>query len=291
MRRRIIIGYDGLEHSEDALALGGLLAEVLDAEPVVVAVLYLPEWLMGPEDVETWLREAAEPIFEVARKRLAPLEVETRAIAGSSPAHALHDLAEEEAPLTIVVGSTRRGALGRVFIGGTGESLLSGAPCAIAVAPLGYAERDERRLVRIGVAADGSEESWSALDAAVSLVAELHGSLILLAVAEPLRSAYAGSTLLTPGDFEAASEQHFTRVLEEAAARAGSELSVEQRLLSGEPAEALAEAAKDLDLLVLGSRGYGPRRRALMGGVSGKLMRVAPCPLLVLPRGAGGFGG
>jgi nucleotide-binding universal stress UspA family protein len=37
----------------------------------------------------------------------------------------------------------------------------------------------------------------------------------------------------------------------------------------------------------MGSRGYGPITHTLLGGVSGKLMRSAPCPLLVVARGAG----
>jgi nucleotide-binding universal stress UspA family protein len=254
---------------------------------VVVAVLYLPQGLIGPADIEGLLREPAEQIFEKARRHLAPLEVETREIVGPSPAHALHDLAEKEEPMMVLVGSTRRGRLGRVFIGSTGESLLSGASCAIAVAPRGYATRDERKLLRIGVAVDGGEESWTALDAAASLARELHGSLSILTVVEPLESAYLGPTLLTSGEFEEASEQQSARVIEQAADRVGVGLPVEKRLLRGEAAEALAEAAADLDLLVLGSRGYGPVRRALLGGVSVKLMRLAPCPLLVLPRGAG----
>ena len=43
----------------------------------------------------------------------------------------------------------------------------------------------------------------------------------------------------------------------------------------------------DPELLILGSRGYGPLRSVLLGAVSSKLMRTAPCPVLVLPRGAG----
>lgn len=39
-------------------------------------------------------------------------------------------------------------------------------------------------------------------------------------------------------------------------------------------------------MLVLGSRGYGPVRRVLMGGTSAKLMRSAPCPVLAVPRSA-----
>ena len=58
-------------------------------------------------------------------------------------------------------------------------------------------------------------------------------------------------------------------------------------MLHGPAAEALAEEAKDLDLLILGSRGYGPVKGALLGSVSAKLMGSAPCAVLVLPRGSG----
>jgi nucleotide-binding universal stress UspA family protein len=52
----------------------------------------------------------------------------------------------------------------------------------------------------------------------------------------------------------------------------------------GDPADELATQASDLDLLVIGSRGYGPLRSVLLGGVSAKVMRSAPCPVFVVPR-------
>ncbi len=38
------------------------------------------------------------------------------------------------------------------------------------------------------------------------------------------------------------------------------------------------------DLLVVGSRGYGPVLRVLLGSVSTRLIHIAPCPVLVIPR-------
>jgi nucleotide-binding universal stress UspA family protein len=49
----------------------------------------------------------------------------------------------------------------------------------------------------------------------------------------------------------------------------------------------LAERSRELDLLVVGSRGYGPVRQVLIGGVSAELMRRAACPVLIVPRSAG----
>jgi nucleotide-binding universal stress UspA family protein len=37
---------------------------------------------------------------------------------------------------------------------------------------------------------------------------------------------------------------------------------------------------------VIGSRGYGPLHSVLLGGVSGRVIRDAACPVIVVPRGA-----
>jgi nucleotide-binding universal stress UspA family protein len=56
-------------------------------------------------------------------------------------------------------------------------------------------------------------------------------------------------------------------------------------LLEGEPPDQLVERSAGLDLLIMGSRGYGPLRAVLAGGVSGRVTRSAHCPVIVLPRG------
>ena len=58
-------------------------------------------------------------------------------------------------------------------------------------------------------------------------------------------------------------------------------------LLEGDVVEQLAALdERECDLLVFGSRGYGPVRRVLLGGVLRQLSRRAACPLVVVPRGA-----
>ena len=44
----------------------------------------------------------------------------------------------------------------------------------------------------------------------------------------------------------------------------------------------------DVDMLVCGSRGYGPVRRVLLGGVSSPLIRRAQLPVTVVPRATTG---
>ncbi|HEX6620427.1 MAG TPA: universal stress protein, partial [Solirubrobacteraceae bacterium] len=52
----------------------------------------------------------------------------------------------------------------------------------------------------------------------------------------------------------------------------------------GHPAEELIVATEKLDLLVLGSRRWGPVRRLALGSTSERVIRDAECPVLVPPR-------
>jgi nucleotide-binding universal stress UspA family protein len=61
---------------------------------------------------------------------------------------------------------------------------------------------------------------------------------------------------------------------------------VEPHAVYGNPVEELAVYSASLDLLVVGSRGYGPLGRLVHGSTSQQLARVARCPLLVLTRTA-----
>lgn len=54
----------------------------------------------------------------------------------------------------------------------------------------------------------------------------------------------------------------------------------------GGPREELVGSARTLDLLIVGSRNYGPLGRLIHGSVSRYLVGHASCPLLVLPRAA-----
>ena len=73
----------------------------------------------------------------------------------------------------------------------------------------------------------------------------------------------------------------------EASSRASSPITVgdvEPRAAYGQPAEELAPYSASLDLLIVGSRGYGPIGRLIHGSTSQQLAHSARCPLLVLTR-------
>ena len=65
----------------------------------------------------------------------------------------------------------------------------------------------------------------------------------------------------------------------------GNGVPVEIDAFVEDPADVLIRVSENLDLLVCGSRGYGPLRAVLLGGVSRRLAADARCPVIVLPRG------
>ena len=148
----IIIGYDGSDHAQDALALGDRLAGVTNASVILASVLH-DDPLVGGDEYEHVLRTDLMEALGMAQDRMEHRDVRLEVVAAPSAAHGLHELAERTPADLIVVGSSHRGALGRILAGSVAERLLHGSPCAVAVAPAGYAPG--RDLATIGVAYDG----------------------------------------------------------------------------------------------------------------------------------------
>lgn len=287
MKRKIIIGFDPQHGSRDVLRFGRLLAEVLAARPIILTALPWPNYMAPPADLQAQVDAEMRSRFLLIEEDLRDFEVETRAVAHRSPAEALHEIADAERAQMIVLGPCHRGPIGRTLAGSVGESLMHGAPCAIAVAPQGYADREQHRLLQVAVAFDGSPEAWSALEMAIGLAERCHGTLTVLTVADCLRygTDFTWPALTAP-DIEGAERIESERLLESALAHASDDLPREGRLLIGSAGSSLAEASNGFDLMITGSRAYGPALRTLLGSATRQLIRSSSCPVLVLPRGA-----
>jgi nucleotide-binding universal stress UspA family protein len=286
-RDMVVVGFSDREQSIDAVRLGSRLAEALDAELAVATVFEFAPVPVQAGDYGTLRDQHYADVFARAEKALGGAEFRRFELTGP-PGRALFDLAEREQPRILVLGSTHRGPVRRVLLGTVAQALVSAGPCAIAVAPRGYAEQAEEGILRIAVAANGSPESSSAVLAGVLLAKRLGARLSIVAVVEPPPYGYSASyAVMTDWEYKSAQEKEMHDALEEAEKLVPPDLPITAQLLHGEPAHALAEYAEDFDLLITGSRGYGPVNRLLLGGVSGKLLHSSPCPVLVLPRGAG----
>ena len=255
----VVVGVDGSERSLDALSLADLLAGTLRS-PTLIAFAHpngrLSSLLSGG-DYERLLRDVAERTFTIARERLQSVsERRMELVAAESP--------------------------------GVPASASSRAP-----PPRSPSRRPPTRTLW------GRCERWAAASTARpsrsarctgrqrSLGAPRRG-LRVVAVHEPVPLV---SVSVTAGPPTGTANQVLRRQLHEqldaavSALEPGVEASAE--LSDGSPAHALRERSGELDLLVLGSRGYGPLRAVLLGSVSSGLVRSAESPVVVVPRDAG----
>jgi nucleotide-binding universal stress UspA family protein len=233
------------------------------------------------QDAERTLARLAVELEDVSDVVLRPL------VANTSPAHALQATAEAEQAGIIVVGSSHTGRLGRVLPGSTAERLLHGAPCPVAVVPLGYRTHAARSRPVVGCAYRSTEDGAAALGAAEELALALSAPLRVMQVIEPLARIYDGGEMpLNLPEINASIFCDTERSLAERVAHLSSRLESEGTLYSGSPADVLIGLSETVDILVIGSRGYGPLKAVLLGGVSGQIIRSAACPVIVVPRHA-----
>lgn len=274
----ILVGVDGRQGGRDAIAL----AERLLAERAKLALVHVhggalnPMHAITPGLVEDE-RRAAQALLERERDE-ADVRAELVRVEALSAGGGLHQQAERQGADLLVVGSCGRGALGRAMLGNDTRAALNGAPCAVAIASAGYAEHP-LPLARIGVGYDGSPESGHALAVARALAAPTRARIEALQVVAIPTYAYTG--LLAPAVGES-----IDVLLSEARERLKAIPGVEGRAVYGLTGEELAAFGDGLDLLVVGSRGYGPVRRLVLGSTSDYLAHHARCSMLVLPRTA-----
>jgi nucleotide-binding universal stress UspA family protein len=288
---RIAAGVDGLREGEDAAALAATLAKVTGAELMLVAIhsdpLILPPIGSGWRD----LRKEARAMLRRARAEFAP-NARTTVETDFSVPRGLQRVIHREHRDLLVMGSSRLAPEGRVRIGKRTRQLLSHFDCPLAVAPRGFRDRDRAVIERVGVGYDGGPEAQAALELGASIAAAAGARLEVDAVVDDRVPSIAWSRFAHGGaehprwEDAVLGEIERRRVEAEAAAR---EVGVpgHVQIKRGRPADALLELSGSVDLLLVGSRRWGPVSRVLLGSTGEALLHDCACPVLVVPRPGG----
>jgi nucleotide-binding universal stress UspA family protein len=284
MFKKVIVGDDGQDGGADALALAKAIAPGAE---LILASAY--PWDATPsrfvqQGYGNILRDDTEKALRERADAAGVPGLRTTAIADSSPARALHQLAEREGADLMVTGSARRGALGRMVLGSVSRDVLHGSPCPVAVAPRGFSAGTP---TRIGVAFDHSPEAEKALDLAVAAAEALGASITVReVVAADLLPAIAGYPVVDVHRLGQEIVDDAQQRLDAKLAGLSTSVSIQGEAVLGTIPERLGELAGQVDLLVCGSRGWGAIRRVVLGSTADRLIHHAEVPVLVVPRTA-----
>jgi nucleotide-binding universal stress UspA family protein len=257
----------------------GLAASRLTGAPLIVVVVrpggpgvaqYLGDIDDSPDDARTVEH------LRLDLERQGHRDVEVKVLSARTVGGGLNEAARDLKPMLVVLGTSGRGVVGSVLMGSKAEGLIHDVPCPVAVVPKGYRGSDAGLTV-IGGACGPKGEGAEALHSAAALAQAGGVRLRAIVVIDGKEGEPATS------EQQAQAEARVRETLGDAAGR----LELETDVRVADPADGLVAASRDVDLLVIGSRGRGARRAALLGSVSRKVAANAACPLLVLPEAAG----
>jgi nucleotide-binding universal stress UspA family protein len=135
---------------------------------------------------------------------------------------------------------------------------------------------------RILVANDGSAGAQKALTAAIELARQISAELHMVAVEELPRFPASIDEVAEEKD---EANQRFRPVIEAAQSEAAANgVAIETHLIPGHVADAVIALVKQLniELIVVGFMGHSQLYERIIGGTTDRLVRLAPCSVLVV---------
>ena len=291
---RILLAADGSREAELATQTAVGLAQKTGSQLHVVHVLALPLYTEDPASFEPEFRRRLQKRASARLDDLVSnIEASGAAVEGTHLGVGRADAqivekAEEIGAGIVVMGSRGVGVMRRTLTGSVSDSVVRHAHCPVMVVrgePVEFP-------TKIILATDGSEEANLASSTAAELARSTNSELHPIYV-EPLTYAYQLTDWEVyytdlPDRLQEATEEQATSTLDEQVQRireAGGEIA-ESHARAGHPDTEIVGLAGKLGagLIVMGSRGLGPLKRALMGSVSDSVVHHAPCPVLVVRR-------
>jgi len=301
---RILLATDGSPEAERALGTAAKLSETLGAELHLVSVEPMPDPLSWPEarimspelrgDMRERAEDAARDTLEGQAEKIREMDVEVsgvHAVAGRPDAEIVR-VAEEVGAGLVVLGSRGLGPVRRAVMGSVSLSVVHHSHCSVLVVREGV---DGGLPGRVLLAVEGSKESRAAAEAAAEISASTGSGLhvvFVIPTAEQLYGPHFYSAEIKQSVREQA-EDDVRAFLDEQVGwieERGGKVE-DTHVAVGRPDAEIVKLAEELPagLTVVGSRGLGGVRRALVGSVSDSVIRHAHGPVLVVRSEEGGL--
>jgi nucleotide-binding universal stress UspA family protein len=288
---KVLLVTDGSQEAQMAAKTAVGLAQQTGSELHVIHVLALPLDTHDPSSFEPgWRRQLETRARSELKDEVDMIEASGGAVADTHlgvgrPDAEIVALAEEIGTGLIVMGSQGLGGIRRALMGSVSSAVVRHAHCPVMVV------RGEAVFfpTKILLATDGSEDSEHAARAAADLAkssgSELHVVIIFQESAN-VDPYYEVRFPKAAEQLRQQAQEEVQKVLDEQVERirnSGVEVA-QAHLRTGAPNGEIVALAEEIGagLIVMGSRGLGGVRRALMGSVSDSVVRHAHCSVLVM---------
>ena len=257
---RLVCGLDDSEHAPAVASVAIELAARLGLRLCVVHSANPDQYPVGRQGERLLDRG-----IELLDGLIPPDIPHERVVELGDPANLLRTVLARGADL-VVVGTRGRGPVRAAIFGSVSNAVINAARCPVVVVPPDSSAQLTSGPPAVICGVDRSTQASDALMTAAGLASALGSELVAV--------------------HDGAPEEVVQRAVDEI----DTELPVSMRSESGNLAHRLAKAAADQPsaLLVVGSRGHGPLRSALLRSVSYRLCASAPVPVVVVPHEARG---
>ncbi|HET6638002.1 MAG TPA: universal stress protein [Gemmatimonadota bacterium] len=276
--KSVLVATDFSDSGKEAVATAMSLVKGSKGKLAVVSVAERPPMFPhsfherhSEDPDELWSRHARTSMKALVKRLQRQFPATRGFVRVGTPWREIVALAEELRVDAIVVGSRGLSAIQRLLLGSTAENVVRHASCPVLVVRDGPLKRARKVLLPV----DWDEGS----KAAVRYAVERAGSDVKLHAIH----AIGFPRMIEPEFADAlADDAHSSRKLRKFLDGLGAE-HVSSKVILGEPAEAILDAAEDFDLVVIATRGRKGAARALLGSVAEKVVRRAAGPILVIP--------
>ncbi|HEX6255155.1 MAG TPA: universal stress protein [Euzebyales bacterium] len=282
---RIVVGVDGSDGADRALEWAVGEAELHDAEIELVLGFVMQVHRAAMTTSSRDIAEATmEAVIEHNAKALGRVAWTTAVVPLLGRPYADAVLEESDDADLVVVGSRGLGGFTELLLGSTSHRVAAHATCPVAVIRDAGGGADVASVV-VGI--DGSRAARRALRWALAEAA-LRGVGVTLVHGFALPDTALLSGVATREHIESARAEARTsadRVVESALAAVGvpDGVTVTPQIVPGTPSGAILAHATSADLTVLGTRGFGRVRRAVLGSTSHQVLHHAPGTVVVVP--------
>lgn len=295
---KILVPVDGSPYSANAVDFVASRSSLIGAEPhiellnVQVPVPQRAARIVGKDVVSSYYEDEAKKALKPAAVKLARAGVDAiaRHVVGN-PAEKIAEVAESEATDLIVMGSHGRSALKGLLLGSVTHAVLAQTKKPLLILRSKAAPSTD--ALKVGIAVDGSKFGRAAVRYVLKH-RELFGAGASFQIIH-VASDYAGAIMpdMAGMALPALSEKEVLELqkkefhaavhpLGKFFAKAG--VTPQEVCLVGNPGDEIAAYAKKkkLDVLVLGSHGYGAFKAAVMGSTATRVAAQGDVPLLLV---------